>query len=115
MKGRLTPVGVVVLVAVAAGILLLILGSTTVVQVIGAAIILCAILLVLAGQTGSSRLAAYARPQMDRDISMMAPGPEREPDPEYIQDAPDAPDSVWEHERELYGDKEEREERGEPS
>jgi hypothetical protein len=115
MKGRITPVGVVVLAGLVAGILLLILGSTTVVQVIGAVIILCAILLVLAGQTGSSRLAAYARPQMDHDISMMAPGPVSEPAPEYIEEAPDAPESVWEHEGELYREKEQRERRGEPS
>jgi hypothetical protein len=114
MKGRITPVGVVVLVAVAAGVLLLILGSTTVVQVIGVAIILCAILLVLAGQTGSQRLAAYARPQMDRDISMLG-SPVSEPAPEYIEKAPDAPEDAWEHERELYREKQEREQRGEPS
>lgn len=111
MKGRsLTPVGVVFLLVIIAGILLIILGSTTVIQVVGIALVLIAILLVLAGQTSSSRLAAYARPQMDHDISMMSTGPVSQPDPQYIEDSPEAPSSAWEHEKELYREKEEREE-----
>jgi hypothetical protein len=111
MKGaRLTPVGAVCIVGVVVGVLLLILGSTTVVQVIGLVIALCALLPILGGGLpASKRMAAFARPQMDHDIELVAGPQQDESEAEYIAETPEARASVWEHEEELYHEKQERE------
>jgi hypothetical protein len=107
---RLTPVGAVCIVALVVGVLLLILGSTTVVQVIGVVIALLALLPMLgSGLPASKRMAAFARPQMDHDIELIAGPQQDESEAQYIAEAPDARESVWEHEKQLYHEKEERE------
>lgn len=110
MTGRwkLTPVGAVAVLSVVIGLLLLILGGSTVIQVIGIALICAGLLGFLGGQPRSQRMAGFARPGMKQNISSMAI-PASEPAPEYVADNPEAPDSVWDHERELYHEKEERE------
>ena len=113
MKGRaLSGVGIAAVVIIVVGVLLLILGSTTVVQVIGVALICIGLLGFLGGQPASQRLGAYARPAMKDNISNVDPVQHVDPEPERVDLNPEAPDSVWEHERELYREKAEHEHPG---
>jgi hypothetical protein len=113
MKGRtLSGVGIAAVVIIVVGVLLLILGSTTVVQVIGVALICIGLLGFLGGQPASQRLAGYARPAMKDNISNMDPVHVADPEPERVELNPEAPDSVWDHEKQLYREKAEHEHPG---
>jgi hypothetical protein len=109
---KLSGVGVAAVVIIVVGVLLLILGSSTVVQVIGIALICIGLLGFLGGQPASQRLAGYARPAMKDNISSVNPVQVADPEPERVDLNPEAPDSVWEHERELYREKAEHEHPG---
>jgi hypothetical protein len=113
MKGRtLTPIGIIAVVLLVVGLLLLILASSVVLKVIGVVIACVALLGFLGGQPASQRMAGFARPAMKDNISEMGVGHMDEPAPEYIEAAPEAPDSVWEHEKQLYEEKAEHEHPG---
>ncbi len=111
MKGRsLSGVGIAAVVIIVIGILLLILGSSTVVQVIGIALICIGLLGFLGGQPASQRLAGYARPGMKDNIDVFVdPLQTSAPAPETVDSNPEAPDSVWDHEKQLYREKAEHE------
>lgn len=110
MKGRrLTGIGIAAVVIIVIGILLLILGGSTVVRVIGIALICIGLLGFLGGQPASARMAGFARPAMKQDISDMGVGHMDTPDPELAESNPEAADSVWDHERQLYREKAEHE------
>jgi hypothetical protein len=114
MKGqsRLTPLGIIAIILLVIGLLLLILGSGTVIKVIGVVIACVALLGFLGGQPASQRMAGFARPAMKDNISEMGVGHIDEPAPDYIEAAPEAPDSVWDHEKQLYREKAEHEHPG---
>jgi hypothetical protein len=114
MTGRkLSGVGIAAVVIIVIGILLLIFGGSTVVQVIGIALICIGLLGFLGGQPASQRMAGFARPAMKQDINVFTdPLQTTEPAPEPVDSNPEAPDSVWEHEKELYREKAEHEHPG---
>lgn len=114
MKGqsRLTPLGIAAVVLLVVGVLLLILGSGVVIKVIGVVLICVALLGFLGGQPASQRLAGFARPAMKDNISNVDPIHMTDPDPERVDLNPEAPDSVWDHERQLYREKAEHEHPG---
>lgn len=109
---KLSGVGVAAAVIIVVGVLLLILGSSTAVQVIGIVLICIGLLGFLGGQPASQRLAGFARPAMKDNISNIDPIQVSEPEPERVDLNPEAPDSVWEHEKELYREKAEHEHPG---
>jgi hypothetical protein len=106
---KLSGVGVAAVVIIVIGLLLLIFGSTTVVQVIGIALICIGLLGFLGGQPASQRLAGFARPAMKDNISNVDPAHVAEPTPDYVESNPEASDSAWEHEKQLYREKAEHE------
>lgn len=100
MKVRLTPLGAVLILVFAAGVLVFFVGSGAT-AAIGGLVALVAIAFVVADQLpaglgGGFVLGKGRRPSRDRPA----------PEPEYIERAATPPDAAWQREQKLYDEKE---------